>query len=122
MACLSGTETLETLLSDGLPWVATLKAGSASFPVVVIGGGENTLTVLSGNQTWILDKAWFSQVWTGNVTRMWKPSPDGNASITKKSSTDDIVWLDTMLSRVLNVEAEGTGEWSSLLRKVRTSS
>ena len=120
MACLSGTETLETLLSDGLPWVATLKAGSASFPVVVIGGGENTLTVLSGNQTWILDKAWFSHVWTGNVTRMWKPSPDGNASITKKSSTDDIVWLDTMLSRVLNVEAEGTGEWSSLLtEKVR---
>lgn len=51
---------------------------------------------------------------------MWKPSPDGNASITKKSSTDDIVWLDTMLSRVLNVEAEGTGEWSSLLtEKVR---
>jgi general secretion pathway protein A len=37
MACLSGTETLETLLSDGLPWVATLEVDSASFPVVVIG-------------------------------------------------------------------------------------
>ena len=120
MACFSGTETLETLLADGLPWIATLKVDGASFPVVAIGAGENTLTVLSGTKTWILDKAWFSHVWTGNVTRMWKPSPDGNASITKKSSTDDIVWLDTMLSRVLNVEAEGTGEWSSLLtEKVR---
>lgn len=51
---------------------------------------------------------------------MWKPSPDGNASITKKSSIDDIAWLDTMLSRVLNVEAENTGEWSPMLtEKIR---
>lgn len=120
MACLSGKETLETLLYDGLPWIATLKVDSASVPVVAIGGGEDTLTVLSGSKTWIIDKTWFNQVWTGNATRMWKPSPDGNANITKKSSADDIAWLDTMLSRVLNVEAEGTEEWSPLLtEKIR---
>lgn len=51
---------------------------------------------------------------------MWKPSPEGNASITRKSTPDDIIWLDTMLSRLLSVEAEGTGEWSPLLtEKVR---
>lgn len=120
MACISGNNTMETLLSQGLPWIATLKVDNILFPVVIIGGGDKTLTVLSSNKTWIVDKAWFSTVWTGNATRMWKPSPDGSASITMKSSPEDITWLDTMLSRLLNVEAEGTGEWSPLLtEKVR---
>jgi len=120
MACLSGNDTLETLLYQGLPWIATLKVDSVLFPVVIIGGGDKTLTVLSGSKTWIVDKAWFSTVWTGKATRMWKPSPDSNASITRKSSPDDIAWLDTMLSRMLSVEAEGSGEWSPLLtEKIR---
>ena len=120
MACLSGNDTLETLQYQGLPWIATLKMETLLLPVVVIGGGDKTFTVLTGSHTWIVDKTWFSTVWTGSSTRMWKPSPEGNASITRKSSPDDIVWLDTMLSRLLSVDAEGTGEWSPLLaEKVR---
>ncbi|HHG0682122.1 peptidoglycan-binding domain-containing protein [Enterobacter cloacae] len=120
MACISGNDALEALLFQGLPWIATLKVENILLPVVVIGGGDKTLTVLSGSNTWIVDKSWFGTVWTGSSTRMWKPSPEGNASITRKSTPDDIIWLDTMLSRLLSVEAEGTGEWSPLLtEKVR---
>ncbi|ENA0612317.1 peptidoglycan-binding protein [Enterobacter bugandensis] len=120
MTCLSGKESLASLMAQSLPWIATLNVDNASIPVVIIGEGEGTLAALSAGKTWILNKAWFSKVWTGSYTLMWKPSPDGNASITKKSSIDDIAWLDTMLSRVLNVEAENTGEWSPMLtEKIR---
>lgn len=120
LVCLSGTDTLESLLAQQLPWIATLKVDNTLIPVVVIGESNQTITALSGVGTWIMDKAWFSEVWQGNYTLMWKPSPDGNVSIMKKSSVDDILWLDTMLSRVLNVEAENSGEWSPLLtEKVR---
>lgn len=120
MVCLSGKESLASLMAQSLPWIATLNVDNASIPVVIIGEGEGTLVALSAGKTWILNKAWFSKVWTGSYTLMWKPSPDGSASITKKSSIDDIAWLDTMLSRVLNVEAENTGEWSPMLtEKIR---
>ncbi|ORT70395.1 hypothetical protein BO998_23745 [Citrobacter werkmanii] len=120
LVCLSGTDTLESLLAQQLPWIATLKVDNSLIPVVVIGESNQTITAQSGAGTWIMDKAWFSEVWQGNYTLMWKPSPDGNVSIMKKSSVDDILWLDMMLSRVLNVEAESTGEWSPLLsEKVR---
>lgn len=120
MACVSGTDTLASLMGQGLPWVATLETNNAHIPVVIIGGGDDSLVALSGEKTWILDKAWFSSVWKGSYTLMWKLSPDGNGSISKKSSADDIVWLDMMLSRVLNVDAEETGEWSPLLiEKIR---
>lgn len=51
---------------------------------------------------------------------MRKTTPEGKTSITKKSSVEDIIWLDAMLSRVLNVEADESGEWSALLvEKIR---
>ncbi|WP_253381531.1 ExeA family protein [unidentified bacterial endosymbiont] len=120
MACVSGKENLASLMAQSLPWIATLEIDNASIPVVIIGEGEGAIIALSAGKTWLLDKAWFSNVWKGSYTLMWKPSPDGNASITKKSSIDDVAWLDTMLSRVLNVEAENTGEWSPMLtEKIR---
>ncbi|QMR75514.1 peptidoglycan-binding domain-containing protein [Enterobacter sp. RHBSTW-00175] len=120
MACVSGTDTLASLMAQGLPWIAALEIENTHIPVVIIGGGGDSLVALSGEKTWVLNKAWFSSVWKGSYTLMWKPSPDGNGSISKKSSADDIVWLDTMLSRVLNVDAEETGEWSPvLIEKIR---
>ena len=120
MVCLSGSDTLVSLQAQGLPWIATLNINNARVPVVIIGADDKTLTALSGVNTWIIDKAWFTSVWDGNYRLMWKPSPEGNPAITKRSEPDDILWLDTMLSRVLNVESEGTGEWSPLLtEKIR---
>lgn len=120
MACLFGNYTLETLLQQGLPWISTLNMDGILVPVVIIGDGGGALTLLSGSQTWIVDKSWFSSVWTRTSTILWKPSPDGEAVITKNSSPDDIAWLDTALSRALNVESEVLSEWSPLLsEKVR---
>lgn len=120
ITCQSGTASLETLTAQGLPWIAMLKTAGQRVPVVVIGVDGEHITALTEGKTWIIQKAWFSQHWDGRYTLFWKPSPDGKTVITKKSSPDDIAWLDMMLSRVMNAEAEGTSEWTPLLgEKVR---
>ena len=118
--CESGVTTLDQLQNQGLPWIAQLQVADKKIPVVVIGfSGENVIA-LAGKRTWHLRLAWFSTVWNGNYTIMRKTTPEGKTTITKKSSVEDIIWLDAMLSRVLNVEADESGEWSALLvEKIR---
>lgn len=120
LICESGVTTLDQLKNQGLPWIAQLQVADKKIPVVVIGfRGENVIA-LAGKRTWHLRLAWFSTVWNGNYTIMRKTTPEGKTSITKKSSVEDIIWLDAMLSRVLNVEADESGEWSALLvEKIR---
>lgn len=120
ITCASGVASLETLKAQGLPWIALLKTADNRFPVVVIGVDSDHITALTEEKTWLIKKAWFNQHWNGSYTLFWKPSPDGKPGITRKSSEDDIAWLDMMLSRVLNCEAEVTSEWTPLLgEKVR---
>lgn len=120
LTCLSGTSTQEALEKLGVPWIAQLHVAEKIVPVVIIGVSDSELIALAGQKTWRLRKDWFNEVWRGHYTLMWKLSPDGKSMITRKSSVDDILWLDIMLSRVLNTEAENTGEWTGLLtEKVR---
>ncbi|EPF0317175.1 peptidoglycan-binding domain-containing protein [Enterobacter chuandaensis] len=120
ITCASGVSSLETLKAQRLPWIALLKTPDNRVPVVVIGVGSDHITALTEGKTWLIKKAWFNQHWDGNYTLFWKPSPGGKPGITRKSSEDDIAWLDMMLSRVLNCEAEGTSAWTPLLdEKVR---
>jgi len=117
LTCQSGTESLEALEAQGLPWIAPLEMAGKTVPVVVIGEHDDELIALTTQRTWRIKKSWFSSVWRGRYTLLWKPSPDGKSVVNKKSSLEEIVWLDTMLSRVLNLEAEETGEWSPLLQE-----
>jgi hypothetical protein len=39
MACVSGTDTLASLMAHGLPWIAALEIDNTHIPVVIIGGG-----------------------------------------------------------------------------------
>lgn len=50
MTCLSGKESLASLMAQSLPWIATLNVDNASIPVVIIGEGEGTLAALSAGK------------------------------------------------------------------------
>lgn len=117
LACKSGRESLEALEAQGLPWIAPLEIAGKTVPLVIIGEHGDELIALTTQRTWHIKKRWFASVWDGRYTLLWKPTPEGESTIGKKSSLEEIVWLDTMLSRVLNVPAEETGEWSALLQE-----
>lgn len=120
LMCESGVMSLEQLQKQGLPWIAQLQMADKKIPVIVIGFRGEDAIALSGKNTWHLNLRWFSKVWNGNFTIMRKTTPEGKTTVTKKSSVEEIIWLDAMLSRVLNVEPDESGQWSGLLvEKIR---
>ncbi|ENC1048789.1 general secretion pathway protein GspA, partial [Shigella sonnei] len=95
--------SLQTLVDQNLPWSASLKVGDKKLPVVVVRVGEASVDVLVGQQTWTLTHKWFESVWTGDYLLLWKMSPEGESTITRDSSEEEILWLETMLNRALHI-------------------
>lgn len=115
LACKSGNASLQTLVDQNLPWIASLKVGDKKLPVVVVRVGEASVDVLVGQQTWTLTHKWFESVWTGDYLLLWKMSPEGESTITRDSSEEEILWLETMLNRALHISTEPSAEWRPLL-------
>ena len=46
---------------------------------------------------------------------LWKMSPEGESTITRDSSEEEILWLETMLNRALHISTEPSAEWRPLL-------
>ncbi|EFW9481766.1 general secretion pathway protein GspA, partial [Shigella sonnei] len=107
--------SLQTLVDQNLPWSASLKVGDKKLPVVVVRVGEASVDVLVGQQTWTLTHKWFESVWTGDYLLLWKMSPEGESTITRDSSEEEILWLETMLNRALHISTEPSAEWRPLL-------
>lgn len=84
-------------------------------PVVVVRVGEASVDVLVGQQTWTLTHKWFESVWTGDYLLLWKMSPEGESTITRDSSEEEILWLETMLNRALHISTETFGGVASLV-------
>lgn len=115
LVCKSGNASLQTLVDQNLPWIASLKVGDKKLPVVVVRVGDATVDVLVGQQTWTLTHKWFELVWTGDYLLLWKMSPEGESTITRDSSEEEILWLETMLNRALHISTESSAEWRPLL-------
>lgn len=115
LVCKSGNASLQTLVDQNLPWIASLKVGDKKLPVVVVRVGDATVDVLVGQQTWTLTHKWFELVWTGDYLLLWKMSPEGESTITHDSSEEEILWLETMLNRALHISTESSAEWRPLL-------
>lgn len=74
LACKSGNASLQTLVDQNLPWIASLKVGDKKLPVVVVRVGEASVDVLVGQQTWtLLICLWFAgMVLVGGYARqLW---------------------------------------------------
>lgn len=82
---------------------------------MVVRVGDATVDVLVGQQTWTLTHKWFELVWTGDYLLLWKMSPEGESTITRDSSEEEILWLETMLNRALHISTESSAEWRPLL-------
>lgn len=115
LECVSGKSSLKNLEQQDLPWIARLTTGTQSVYAVVISANENTLDLLIHQSTWTVKRSWFETMWTGEYTLLWKPAPDMTNLINSKSEQEMVVWLDTLLSRVLNVPLSTKGEWTPVL-------
>ncbi|MCV5719628.1 peptidoglycan-binding protein, partial [Escherichia coli] len=51
----------------------------------------------------------------GDYLLLWKMSPEGESTITRDSSEEEILWLETMLNRALHISTEPSAEWRPLL-------
>ncbi|MGQ7191488.1 hypothetical protein ACUODJ_59465, partial [Escherichia sp. HC-CC] len=52
-------------------------------------------------------------VWTGDYLLLWKMSPEGESTITRDSSEEEILWLETMLNRALHISTEPSATFST---------
>ncbi|MEW7312584.1 AAA family ATPase [Buttiauxella gaviniae] len=115
LECVSGKSSLKNLEQQDLPWIARLTAGTQSVYAVVISANENTLDLLIHQSTWTVKRSWFETMWKGEYTLLWKPAPGMTNLINSKSEQETVMWLDTLLSRVLNVPLSTKGEWTPVV-------
>lgn len=115
LACKSGNAFLQTLVDQNLLWIALLKVGDKKLLVVVVCVGEASVDVFVGQQTWTLTHKWFELVWTGDYFLLWKMLLEGESTITRDSSEEEIFWLETMLNCALHILTELLAEWRFLL-------
>lgn len=115
LTCKSGKASLQALIDQNLPWIASLNVANKKLPVVVIRVGDDSIDVLIGQQTWTLTRKWFETVWAGDYLLLLKMSPEGESTITRDSSEEEILWLETMLNRALHISTEPSTEWRPLL-------
>ncbi|PLR30989.1 hypothetical protein CYR55_21555 [Chimaeribacter californicus] len=115
LQCETSKAEYETLEQQGLPWIAQLHLADKLGYAVVIRMGKDDLDLLIGKQTWTVKKSWFQSAWKGGYTLFWKPAPSGKTSVTAASSSDDILWLNKMLSRALHLPLTQDVRWNALL-------
>lgn len=115
LVCESGNETVSNLARNGLPWIARLNVEKHPLYAVVMRVSDNDLDLLINTKTWTVSRRWFDTHSEGHYTMMWPPAPDGKNRVTNKSSVESIIWLDAMLSRVLGVPANESGDWTATL-------
>ncbi|STM17777.1 general secretion pathway protein A [Escherichia coli] len=114
LACKSGNASLQTLVDQNLPWIASLKVGDKKLPVVVVRVGEASVDVLVGQQTWTLTHKWFESVWTGDYLLLWKMSPEGRVPLRVIAARKRFSGWKRCLNRALHISTEPSAEWRPL--------
>ncbi|WP_054181094.1 peptidoglycan-binding protein [Trabulsiella odontotermitis] len=115
LRCQSSTGTLSDLTRQALPWMASLQVDSRKMYAVVMRVGDNSLDLLVNQQLWVVNRKWFEHVWKGQYTLIVKTAPGGEQKITAKSTTEQVMWLDGSLSKVLNVPTIQATSWKPML-------
>lgn len=120
LRCESGTSSLEKLSQQGLPWMALLNVEHQTLYGVVMRVGDNTLDLLVNQRLWTVQRSWFEHVWQGRYTVLLRSGPHGEQAVTPKSGPEQIVWLDSALSRALSVPTSQITRWKpALTEKVK---
>lgn len=115
LVCAKGAATLDELIKQGLPWIAELQTERGALHAVVIRAGKDSLDLLINQDLWTVKRSWFEAHWHQGYTLFWKAGPNGISTINSKSKPEDILWLDSMLSKILNLPSVETTEWKPML-------
>ena len=115
LQCETAKADYDALQKQGLPWIAQFHLGNKTRYAVVIRMGKDDLDLLLGQQTWTVKKSWFLAAWKGEYILFWKPAPSGKTAVSAASSDEDILWLNTMLSRALHLPLPKDVRWNALL-------
>ncbi|GBU13034.1 general secretion pathway protein GspA [Enterobacterales bacterium] len=115
LVCSKGSAKLDELIQQGLPWIAELQTDRGALHAVVIRAENDSLDLLINQDLWTVKRAWFEAHWHQNYTLFWKGGPNGISTINSKSKPEDILWLDSILSKILNLTPSQTAEWKPIL-------
>lgn len=119
LLCHSGDSTLDALTRQQLPWMARINVNQQLlYPVVMRVTGDE-LDLLIDKGIWTVKRGWFTRVWHGHYTILWKTGPVGARRIGPKSTPSQVIWLDGVLSRALNIPASPDEKWQPVLTKLR---
>ncbi|MBM3073622.1 peptidoglycan-binding protein [Enterobacter sp. RHBSTW-00994] len=117
LACKQGTASLDTLASEGYPWVSEMQTGHHLNYAVVARVGDNSMDLLINGRTWQVSRGWFNQHATGKYTLLHRLTPQGKEAINAASSRQDLAWFDKQLSLVLAEPETHAQHWTAEMEK-----